>query len=119
LLWSPLVSAQEANRTDRADRTASDSSRTMLPHSAAPGVGAVRLSSSLQIDGMPDEAAWAAATPMTVFTQIDPNEGEPVSQRTEVRFLFDDDALYIGGRFYDSGAIMTRLAAQRVDKLHV
>ena len=48
---------------------------------------------------MPDEAAWAAATPMTNFTQIDPFEGEPVSQPTDVRFLFDDDALYIGGRF--------------------
>ena len=27
-----------------------------------------------------------------------------------VPVLFDDDALYIGGRFYDSGPIMTRLA---------
>ena len=82
----------------------------ILPHSETPAVGAVRVSTSIQIDGMPDEAAWAAATPMTVFTQIDPFEGEPVSQPTDVRFLFDDDALYIGGRFYDSGPIMTRLA---------
>jgi len=61
---------------------------------------------------MPDEAAWATAMPMTFFTQIDPNEGDPVSQPTEVRFLFDDAALYIGGRFYDSGPIMTRFARQ-------
>jgi hypothetical protein len=73
-------------------------------------VGAVRVSASIQIDGVPDEAAWNAATPITAFTQIDPNEGEPVSQPTDVRFLFDDNALYIGGRFYDSGPIMTRLA---------
>ena len=104
LLWVPSVSAQEA------DRLVSDSSSAILPHSEAPVVRAVRVSSSIQIDGMPDEAAWEAAMPMTVFTQIDPNEGEPVSQPTEVRFLFDDDALYIGGRFYDSGLIMTRLA---------
>ena len=104
LLPAPSVSAQEA------DRLVSDSSNTLLPHSEAPVVAAVRVSSSIQIDGMPDEAAWAAATPMTNFTQIDPFEGEPVSQPTDVRFLFDDDALYIGGRFYDSGLIMTRLA---------
>ena len=104
LLWAPSVPAQEA------DRLRSDSSRVLLPHSEAPVVGAVRVSSNIQIDGMPDEAAWAAAIPITVFTQIDPNEGELVSQPTEVRFLFDDDALYIGGRFYDSGPIMTRLA---------
>jgi hypothetical protein len=82
----------------------------MLGHSEAPVVRTVRTSSSIQIDGMPDEAAWAAATPMTAFRQIDPDEGEPVSQSTEIRFLYDDDALYIGGRFYDSGPIMTRLA---------
>ena len=104
LLWAPSVSAQEA------DRLLSDSSTAILPHSETPVVGAVRTSSSIRIDGMPDEAAWASAMPMTVFTQIDPNEGEPVSQPTDVRFLFDDDALYIGGRFYDSGPIMTRLA---------
>ncbi len=104
LLWAQSVSAQEL------DRLGSDSSLVMLPHSEAPVVAAVRVSSSIQIDGMPDEAAWAAATAMTAFTQIDPFEGQPVSQPTDVRFLFDDDALYIGGRFYDSGPVMTRLA---------
>jgi hypothetical protein len=104
LLWAPSISAQEA------DRFVSDSSRVMLPHSETPVVGAVRVSSSIEIDGMPDEAAWAAAAPMTNFTQIDPFEGEPVSQPTDVRFLFDHDALYVGGRFYDSGLVMTRLA---------
>ena len=52
LLWAPSVSAQEA------DRLVSDSSTVILPHSEAPVVRAVRASSSIQIDGMPDEAAW-------------------------------------------------------------
>ena len=104
LLSAPALCAQEA------DRTALAANGELLPHSEAPVVGAVRASSIIQVNGMPDEAAWAAATPMTVFTQIDPFEGEPVSQPTDVRFLFDDDALYVGGRFYDSGPIMTRLA---------
>ena len=104
-----LLSALSAGAQE-ADRRVAVQNGVILPHSETPVVGAVRVSTSIQIDGMPDEAAWAAATPMTVFTQIDPNEGEPVSQPTDVRFLFDDDALYIGGRFYDSGPIMTRLA---------
>jgi hypothetical protein len=104
-----LLSAISA-RAQQADRQVAGQSGVILPHSETPMVGAVRVSTSIQIDGMPNEAAWAAATPMTVFTQIDPNEGERVSQPTDVRFLFDDDALYIGGRFYDSGPIMTRLA---------
>ena len=109
LLWVPSVSAQEVSAQE-ADRLVSDSSSVILPHPEAPLVPAVRASSSIRIDGMPDEAAWAAATPMTNFTQIDPFEGEPVSQPTEVRFLYDAAALYIGGRFYDSGPIMTRFA---------
>ena len=103
-LHATSVAAQEG------DAVATEGNGAILPHSEAPVVRAARVSSSIQINGMPDEAAWAAATPMTSFTQIDPNEGEPVSQPTDVRFLYDDDALYIGGRFYDSGPIMTRLA---------
>src|ERR1700761_8111555 len=47
------------------------------------------------LDAKLDEAAWAAAKPITEFTQVDPDEGKPASQRTEVRFLYDEDALYI------------------------
>ena len=54
------------------------------------------------IDGKLDEEAWARATPITKFTQIDPDEGKPATERTEVRFLYDDGALYVAGRMYDS-----------------
>ena len=48
-----------------------------------------------------DEPAWQAATPVTDFRQLDPNEGQPVSERTEARILVDDDAVYVGMRLYD------------------
>jgi hypothetical protein len=48
------------------------------------------------------DAAWAAATPITGFTQEQPNEGEPVSERTEVRVIFTNDTLYIGAVMYDA-----------------
>jgi hypothetical protein len=77
-----------------------------------PTAVAVKRNGPIALDGKLDESAWKAATPITAFRQIDPNEGENASQRTEVRFLFDDDALYVGAKMYDTeGAkgVMTRL----------
>jgi len=54
------------------------------------------------IDGRLDEDVWAAAEPLTDFVQADPFEGEPATERTEVRILFDEEAVYIGAMLYDS-----------------
>jgi hypothetical protein len=66
-----------------------------------PEATAARASAALTLDGALDEAVWEAATPVTGFRQSEPREGEPATQRTEVRFLFDDDALYVGARMFD------------------
>src|SRR5678809_1333371 len=66
-----------------------------------PSARAVRSTGTVQIDGRLDEPAWRTAQPVTDFTQTDPVEGAPASQRTEVRFLYDDAALYIGAKMYD------------------
>jgi len=79
-------------------------------HSAAPVSRAIRLSEEIRMDGRVDEPAWVAAVPVTDFTQLDPAEGEPATQRTEVRIAFDDQAVYIGAILFDSGPVTTRLA---------
>ena len=56
----------------------------------------------ISIDGKIDEAAWAAATPITELTQSQPDEGQVPSQKTEIRILYDASALYVGARMYDS-----------------
>ncbi len=56
----------------------------------------------VMIDGRLDDAAWAKATPVTEMIQSSPDEGKPPSQRTELRFLYDAGAIYIGARMYDS-----------------
>jgi hypothetical protein len=48
------------------------------------------------------DPAWANATPITGFTQEQPNEGQPVSERTEVRIIFTNDTLYVAAIMYDS-----------------
>src|SRR5262245_36766398 len=55
----------------------------------------------IQIDGRIVEAAWEAAPPITEFVQSEPFEGQPAVHQTEVRVLFDDDAMYVAARMYD------------------
>jgi hypothetical protein len=67
-----------------------------------PSVPATRRVGAIKIDGLLDEPAWNAAPPVTDFPQIQPDEGKPATQKTEMRFLYDNDALYIGARMYDT-----------------
>ena len=53
------------------------------------------------IDGIPDEAVWSSAPVAGGFIQMQPNEGEPASERTEARVLYGEDALYVAFRAYD------------------
>ena len=81
-------------------------------HDRTPTVAAAPLSGDLRIDGRLDDAAWNAATPVTLSTQLDPDEGKPPTERTEVRVLVAHDAVYIGARMFDRepGRIVRRLA---------
>lgn len=79
------------------------------PERTLPTSRAVRATGTIRLDGKLDEAAWTAAPVTDAFFQIDPDEGQPASQRTEVRVLFDDDALYVGVRLHDNGPIIARL----------
>ena len=65
-------------------------------------VRAIRLTSPVAVDGVLDEPVWQSSQPISNFTQRDPDEGAPPSQRTEVRIAYDDDALYVGARLYDT-----------------
>jgi hypothetical protein len=64
------------------------------------------------IDGRLDDAAWELAQPATNFVQRRPVEGAPAAERTEVRFLYDDAALYVGARMYsgDPSAIQAPIS---------
>ena len=76
-----------------------------LRSAAAPGsataVHAVRASGAVSIDGRLDEPAWSGAIPIAGLTQRVPREGAEPSESTEIRVLFDDDAIYVGARMYD------------------
>ncbi len=63
---------------------------------------AVRIDSPPVIDGILDEEVWARAPAVSGFTQQEPREGEPATEATEVRILYDDRAIYIGAWLHDS-----------------
>jgi hypothetical protein len=71
-----------------------------------------RAASSISVDGVLSEPAWASAQACSAFVQRDPVEGARPSQRTEVRVLFDKDALYVGARMFDTApdSIVTELS---------
>jgi hypothetical protein len=86
-------------------------------HAARPRMIAAERTSAITLDGRLDESAWAASAPATAFRQSEPNEGQPATQPTEVRILFDDVALYIGARMHDSlGARGVRAYLTRRDQ---
>ena len=55
-----------------------------------------------QIDGSLDEDVWKQVPVATDFVQFLPDEGEPASERSEVRVLYGEDALYIAFRAFDA-----------------
>ena len=65
-------------------------------------VRAARATTAIRLDGALDDATWTAAEPASDFVQAEPLSGQPASQRTEVRVLFDAQYLYVGARLFDS-----------------
>ncbi len=80
-----------------------------------PVVEAARADGPIHVDGVLDEPAWQRAQPVDDFTQVDPEEGKPVSEPTIARVLYDDEALYIGVRLADSRPPTMRLGRRDMD----
>lgn len=62
---------------------------------------AVRTGQPPKIDGI-EEDVWRNAVPISDFIQYDPWNGIAASQKTEVRILYDDKAIYIFANMYDT-----------------
>jgi hypothetical protein len=88
------------------------------PEHAVPSAIGTRRSSPIAVDGRLDEAAWAAATPITQLRQSRPDEGAAATLATEIRILYDDDALYVGARMSEPlGKAGIRAPLARRDQL--
>jgi hypothetical protein len=76
--------------------------QTIERPSSRPSATALKVTEAPVIDGVLEERAWSEAIPLTDFTQAEPFEGSPASERTEVRLLYDSTALFVGVTLHDS-----------------
>ena len=68
-----------------------------------------------EVDGRLSEPAWSGAQWTADFLQKDPAEGAPATTATQVAFMFDEDALYIGARMTSHGPSDIRAVTSRRD----
>ncbi len=64
-------------------------------------VAAIRATEPITVDGILSESIWQRPG-ITDFKQRKPFEGAPPSQKTEVWIAFNDEALYVAARMYDT-----------------
>ncbi len=64
-------------------------------------IQAVRLSAAVKVDGVLDEAIWQGPG-IDRFIQREPAQDSPPTERTVVWVAFDDEALYVAARMYDT-----------------
>ena len=68
---------------------------------AGPVATGIKTSTPPSIDGVMDDATWLAALAISGFVQHEPFEGRPATERTEIRVLYDETAVYIGAWMFD------------------
>lgn len=69
---------------------------------------------TIQLDGKLDESVWKNI-PIDEFTQKDPKEGSPATQKTEVWIAYDDEYLYVAARLHDSDPELMDISLSRRD----
>ena len=75
-------------------------------------VAPTRIAQSPRLDGVLNEEEWLTAAVIDGFIQQEPSEGDLATERTVVRLMYDEHALYVGVEAYDSipnGIIATEM----------
>ncbi len=93
--WAQVASGPAPARSVPAATPAPRSPDGRLLVVAAPATGPVR------IDGRLDDDVWRTAAPVSGFVQSEPLDGQPATDRTDVRVAYDKDTLYIAAVCHD------------------
>ncbi|MHB1193516.1 MAG: carbohydrate binding family 9 domain-containing protein [Longimicrobiales bacterium] len=100
LAWAPC--AASAQGSPQGGPGAVRSFPIDVESAPRPEARVTRTSARITIDGIPDEAAWSGAEPITDFVQSMPQTGMPASEKTVVRVMYDAERIYISVVCYDS-----------------
>jgi len=69
---------------------------------------------TIKIDGQLTESVWKEA-PYSNFTQRDPDEGKQASEKTCVWIAYDENAIYVAAKLYDSNPSLIKGRLTRRD----
>ncbi len=72
------------------------------PQEGTQSAEAVRVDHRPNLDGTLDDPLWRSANPIADFRQREPHEGEPATEKTEIRILYTRTAVYFGIHCYES-----------------
>jgi len=64
-------------------------------------ITAVPVSTSIKLDGIPNETVWENAVPISNFTQKELIEGASPTEKTEVKAVYNEKNLYFSVKCYD------------------
>jgi len=78
-------------------------------------LNAHRISDAPKIDGSLSDGSWREAMGGTDFVEFSPDPNTPSSQRTVVKVLYDDKAVYVSAKMYDSNGNIRRELGLRDD----
>jgi hypothetical protein len=78
---------------------------------------AVKTNQAPKIDGSLSDLAWGNAPVATEFIQNYPSTGQPASQKTEVRILYDNSAIYVAAYLYDDASLIRKQITARDEEL--
>jgi hypothetical protein len=111
-----VIAVPRQSATQTAAIAAADTARTGPPRR----MRAVRRSGVIKLDGKLDDAAWALAPTSSDFVQSYPSPNAPATDVTQVRILYDDDALWVGVRMFDAhpDSIASQLARRDVQGIY-
>ncbi len=62
----------------------------------------IKIENSPKIDGVLNDAVWLNIPIANSFIQFDPYNGAPATEQTEVKIIYDNNAVYVGAMLYDS-----------------
>ncbi|HUR67595.1 MAG TPA: DUF5916 domain-containing protein [Chitinophagaceae bacterium] len=70
-----------------------------------------------KIDGNLGDAVWQSIPEATDFIQNYPSAGQPASQKTSVKVIYDNSAVYISAYLYDDPALIRKQITARDEEL--
>lgn len=77
------------------------------------GLKALKIDVPIKIDGQLDEFIWKEAAAAEDFILNSPKFGDPASQRSVVKVLYSDQAIYVGAYLYDDPSLIRKQLTSR------